>query len=73
MKNKFLGGKFMTYKQLTKQIDRINEQIKYMYQIQEDARGIEEKKLCGFIIDNLICWKNTLIYDKDYVEKGKEI
>ena len=63
----------MTYKQLTKQIDRIGEQIKYMYQIQEDARGTEEKKLCGDIINNLLCWKNTLIYDKDYVEKEKSL
>ena len=61
----------MTYKQLTKRINHIDEQIKYMYQIQEDARGIEEKKLCGFIIDNLLCWKNTLIYDKEYVPKEK--
>ena len=61
----------MTYKQLTKQINRIDEQIKYMYQIQKDARGTEEKILCGSIIDNLLCWQNTLIYDKDYIEKEK--
>ena len=61
----------MTYKQLTKQIKDIEEQIDFMKNIESDLSDKEDVKMCGYIIDNLMCWKNTLIFDKEYVAKEK--
>jgi hypothetical protein len=62
----------MTYNQMTKRIKGIDTQIEFMKNIQSDLSCLSRKAdmiICGEIINSLCCWKNTLIYDKEYVPK----
>lgn len=56
----------MTYKEMTKRIDRIKDQIDFMYELQKQQIDSETSRLIGGIIDNLCAYKNYLIYEKDY-------
>lgn len=58
-----------TYKQMTKELECIDKQIQYMYTTQKrelNSGDISKSKLCGDIINNLCCYKNFLIYEKQY-------
>ncbi len=58
----------MTYKQLSKRIERIDEQIEFLRRIRENSyKGMkDEEVIIGTIIDNLCAYKNHLVYDEDY-------
>ena len=70
----------MTYKQMTKEIEKFDKMIEFMYEIQKekhDSGDREKTILCGDIVSALLGYKNYHIYVKqyDYVdmrpEKGK--
>lgn len=65
------GGRGMTYKEMTKRIDRIKDQIDFMYELQKQQTDPETSRLIGGIIDNLCAYKNYLIYEKDYKWRGE--
>lgn len=61
----------MTYKQMTKRIENINAQIQFIKNIADVLSDKEDLIMCGDIINSLCSWKNTLIYDKEYILKPK--
>ena len=61
----------MTYKELTKRIENINEEIKFMEKIRDMLPDHDEKIMCGNIVNHLVSWRNTLMYDKEYEEVKK--
>lgn len=59
----------MTYKQMTKEIEKFDAMIKFMYEIQKekhDAGDRENAILCGDIVSALCGYKNYHIYIKQY-------
>lgn len=57
----------MTYKQMTKEIEKFDKMIEFMYEIQKEKCGKKEKEiLCGDIISALLGYKNYHIYVKQY-------
>lgn len=59
----------MTYKQMTKEIEKFDELIKFMYEVQKekhDAGDREKAILCGDIVNALCGYKNYHIYIKQY-------
>ena len=61
--------KNMTYKQMEKQIEKINEEIKFMYAIQKEIEDREKAAICGNIINSLLAYKYYLTFEKDYDER----
>ena len=68
----------MTYKKMTKYIERTKECIEFMYKIQKTLSNDDDLKLCADTINRLLAYKNYLIYEKEYTElsygslKGKD-
>ena len=59
----------MTYKQMTKEIEKFDELIKFMYEVQKekhDAGDMEKAILCGDIVNVLCGYKNYHIHIKQY-------
>lgn len=59
----------MTYKQMTKEIEKFDKMIEFMYEIQKEKHysGDREKAiLCGDIVGALLGYKNYHIYVKQY-------
>lgn len=61
----------MTYKQMTKEIEAINEQIEFLYSIRRDLyKGQRDKEIMiGNIANNLCAYQNYLRFSKEYEEK----
>lgn len=57
----------MTYRKMTKTIERTKECIKFMYRIQKTLSG-DDLLLCADTINRLLAYKNYLIYEKEYTE-----
>ena len=69
IKSIFCEDKFMTYKQMTKEINKIDEMVKFIYEIQKDkmaAKDVEIAHFCGEIANALYAYKNYLTYIKQY-------
>lgn len=59
----------MTYKQMTKELEKFDEMIKFMYEIQKEKSEVGDKQtaiLCGDIVNALCGYKNYHIYVKQY-------
>ena len=58
----------MTYKQMTKEIDAIAEQIHFLYSIRDKFfKGKKyEVHMIGDIVNNLCAYKNYLMFAKEY-------
>ena len=58
----------MTYKQMTKEIAEIDEQIKFLYDIRKEYfLGTSDKGgMIGNIVNSLCAYKNYLKYTKEY-------
>ena len=59
----------MTYKQMTKEIEKFDKMIEFMYEVQKneaDAGDTETARLCGDIVNALCGYKNYHIYVKQY-------
>ena len=54
----------MTYKQLSKQIEKIDEQIKFVKELQEATPNGSQDVRFGGIIDSLLGYKNYLKFEK---------
>jgi hypothetical protein len=62
----------MTYNQMTKRLFQINDQIEFLEGMKEIAQNSAQQIHFGRIIENLVCYKNYLTYEKEYVEKGSK-
>ena len=58
----------MTYKKMTKYLERTKECIEFMYKIQKTLSNDDDLKLCADTINRLLAYKNYLIYEKEYTE-----
>ena len=60
----------MTYKQLTKQIEYIDAQIQFMKDVRDSHYSDDKPSniMIGNIVNTLICWKNYLLFDRDYTD-----
>jgi hypothetical protein len=58
----------MTYKQMTKNLDAITEQIHFLYSIRDKfSKGEKyELRMIGDIVNNLCAYKNYLIFTAEY-------
>ena len=59
----------MTYKQMTKEIEKFDKLIEFIYEVQKEKHdsGEEEKAiLCGNVVNALCGYKNYHIYIKQY-------
>ena len=58
----------MTYKDISKRIENIDKQIEYVREWQKTTEVEEGKRMWGDIINNLLAYKNYLIFDKEWQE-----
>ena len=62
----------MTYSQMKKKLKQIDDQIKFLYELQEMAPNTTQKIFFGRIVDNLCDYRAYLKYEKEYIPKVKE-
>ena len=59
----------MTYKQMTKEIEKFSKMIEFISKLQKEKIVSNDKEtahLCGDIINALCGYKNYLVYEKQY-------